>query len=576
MSNQEKMSLKTFWEAAEQRLAACSAEELRTILRAMAWETPPLERQTFLDKLERSEAATLAARQAVEQEDLLVDIDDLARELETAMEEADAWDDRVHWDEYYDEEDSLGPYEEFVEPLAELFDRAESTFDNGHLPLARTAYQSLFEVLNTEDEYGRGVQASDLTSLDAGEAVARYLRAVYETEPAGQRPQTLLAQMQQVRSWLMRSRPMLNDLIQISPRPLPDRERFWADWISFLQTQSGPDADGWLREAVRLSQGTRGLEDLARAEGQARPRAYLDWFTALEQEGKYQEVLAAAREALETLAAGLPIRAAVADHLCTAAARLDETEALHAGRWEAFLAKPTLPRLLDLWDVGIAGEGRRELMQQAAQHVCDYLAHSRNRFATMWSGKENVESPAWIGPEVLAHSYLLAGDFNAAHQLAAGQKVLGWSSRSSVQGWVVAFLLALLSGETPATLPPNLAAIWRSGLENSTGYRFGDDAPLRQRLEEAYTERLSGASLSPGRQNRFLAWCLKVSEQRIDAIVSNQYRKSYGKAAVLTGACAETLRALGDQEAATSFVSEIRNRFPRHRAFQSKLKAAIT
>jgi hypothetical protein len=215
-------------------------------------------------------------------------------------------------------------------------------------------------------------------------------------------------------------------------------------------------------------------------------------------------------------------------------------------------------------------------MQQAAQHVRDYLAHSGNRSATMWSGEDNVESPAWIGPEVLAHTCLLAGDVNAAHKLAAGQKVLGWSSSSSVQGWVVVFLLALLSGETPATLPPNLAAIWRSGLENSTGYRFGDDATLRQRLEDAYTERLSQTSLPPDRQKRFLAWCLKVSEQRVNAIVSNQYRKSYGKAAVLTGACAETLQALGDKEAATSFVSEIRNRFPRHRAFQSKLKAAIT
>ena len=576
MSNQKKMSLKTVWEVVEQRLAACSADELRTILRAMAWETPPLERQTFLDKLEQSEEATLAARQAVEQEDLLVDIDDLARELETSMENADAWDDRYHWDEYYDEEDSLGPYEEFVEPLAELFDRAESTFDYGHFSLARTAYRKLFEVLNTEDEYGRGVQASDLSGVDTSEAAARYLRAVYETEPAGQRPQMLLAQMRQVRSWLRRSRPMIDDLIQISPRPLPDRERFWTDWIAFLQTQSGSDADGWLREAVRLSQGTRGLEELARAEGQTRPRAYLDWFAALEQESQYQEVLAAAQEALQTLAAGLPIRAAIADHLCAAAARLDETAALHTGRWQAFLAKPTLPRLLDLWDVGTTSEGRRELMQQAAQHVRDYLAHSRNRSAIMWSGEDNVESPAWIGPEILAHSYLLAGDIDAVHKLAAGQKVLGWSSRSSVQGWVVAFLLALLSGETPATLPPNLAAIWRSGLENSTGYRFGDDATLRQRLEDAHTERLSQTSLPLNRQKRFLAWCLEVSEQRVNAIVSNQYRKSYGKAAVLTGACAETLQALGDKKAATSFVSEIRNRFPRHRAFQSKLKAAIT
>jgi len=575
MSQPEKLPLKTFWEAVERRLVAYSADELRTILRAMAWETPPLERQAFLEKLERSEETTLAARQTIEQEDLLADIDDLIQELEAAMANADAWEERYEWGEHYDEEDSLGPYEKFVEPLAELFDRVEAAFDYGHLSLARTAYRKLFEVLNTEDGYGRGVRASDLTGVDASKASARYLRAVYETEPPGHRPQALLAQMQQVRSWLMGSRPMLDDLIQISPRPLPDREEFLSGWIAFLRTQSGADADAWLREAVRLSQGTRGLETLARTEGQARPRAYLDWFTALEQEGKHQEILAAAQEALQTLAAGLPIRAAIADHLCAAAAQLADTEAQRAGRWEAFLAKPTLPRLLDLWDVGTAGEERQALMQQATRHMRDYLAHPPDRQAVAWPREDAIESPAWIDSSVLAHACLLAGDFEAAQQLAAGQQVLGWSSASSAQGLVVAALLALLSGETPGTLPTNLAQVWQWGLENSTGYRFSGEAPERQRLEMAYSERLRSAAVPHDRQQEFLAWCLNVAQQRVDAIVSNQRRGSYDEAAVLTAACAQVLRSLGDKGAADAFVNGIRNRFPRHRAFQAELQTAL-
>ena len=51
MSRGEKLPLKAFWEAVEQRLAACSAEELRAILRAMAQETLPSERQAFLDTI---------------------------------------------------------------------------------------------------------------------------------------------------------------------------------------------------------------------------------------------------------------------------------------------------------------------------------------------------------------------------------------------------------------------------------------------------------------------------------------------------------------------------------------------
>jgi hypothetical protein len=575
MMDVAKMSLKTFWEQVEARLAICSTDELRSILRAMAWETAPMERQAFLDKLERSEESSLAATRVIQQEDLLADIDDLARELQAMMETADAWEDRYGWGDYYDDEDSLGPYEEFVEPVAGLFDRAEAAFDYGQLSLARTAYRRLFEVLNIEDDYGRGVHASDLTNLDTGEARARYLRAVYETEPFGPRPQTLLEEMRQARSWLTRSQPMLDDLIQVSSRPLPEREQFLEEWITFLRAQSGSDADAWLREAVRLAQGTRGLEALARVEGRTRPRAYLDWFTALEQEGRHRETLAAAQEALQTLAPGLPIRAAIADRLCVAAAQLGDTEAQRVGRWEAFLVRPTLPRLVDLWDVGASAEDRTALMQQAVRHMQDYLAHPPDRQSVAWPHHDTIESPAWIERSVLAHAYLLAGDFGAAQQLAAGQQVLGWSSSSSSQGLVVAFLLALLSGATPVTLPSNLGQIWQWGLENSIGFRYSEEAPVLQRLGTAYTECLGRASVPIGRQEEFLLWCLDVAQQRVDANVSNQYRGSYDKAAMVTVACAEILQARGDEGAANALLDKVRNRFPRHRAFQAELKAAV-
>jgi hypothetical protein len=176
----------------EQRLAAYSTDELRAILRALAQEAPPSGRRAFLARLEPVGRAAVAASQMIQQGDLLADIDGLARELEDAMQHADAWEERYEWGEYYyDEEDSLGPYEEFVEPLVGLFDQAEAALDYGNLSLARAAYQGLFELLRTEDDYGRGVSASDLTGVDVGEAAARYLRAVYETEFPVHRPQAL-------------------------------------------------------------------------------------------------------------------------------------------------------------------------------------------------------------------------------------------------------------------------------------------------------------------------------------------------------------------------------------------------
>ncbi|MFQ5795237.1 MAG: hypothetical protein ACE5JP_09335 [Candidatus Bipolaricaulia bacterium] len=90
MPRMEKMTLKAFWEAVEQRLAACSAEELRAILRTMAKETPPTERQAFLAKLSLAEGTAAAVvQQALQQEELLADIEDLAHELKAEMERAD-------------------------------------------------------------------------------------------------------------------------------------------------------------------------------------------------------------------------------------------------------------------------------------------------------------------------------------------------------------------------------------------------------------------------------------------------------------------------------------------------------
>jgi hypothetical protein len=577
MFHRKSIPLKAFWEAVERRLAACSTDGLRAILRAMARETRPTGRQAFLEKLERAEDAGDAVRRALQQDALLSDIEDLAEELEATMAEAEPSEeryDRYDWGEWsdYDDEDSLGPYEDFVEPLVELFDRARAAFDYGLLSLAREAYGKLFGTLDHEDEYGRGVSISDLSGVDAGEAYACYLRAVYETEPLERRPEALLAHMRQVQLGLDRPRPMLDDLVQISPRPLPDRERFLAGWTAYLRTQSGSDADAWLREAVRLSQGTPGLEALARAEGRARPRAYLDWFTALEEEGRHDEVLAAAREALQALPADLPVRAAVADHLCAAAARLDEPEALRAGRWEALLARPTLSRLLDLSDAFPAGRERTARMRQAVGYLQDRLAHPPE---IAWE-RDDLERAVPVRKAVLAHACLLAGELETARQIAAAERVLGWSSGDNPQGLVVAFFLVQLSGNAPDGLSSNLAQFWRLRLEDSIDAWLGSEQDeLQARLGRAYTEQFATVALSGESRERVLSWCLDVAGRRIDAIVGGQHRASYGKAATLTAASAEVLRLRGDPQRSAAWVNEVRTHFPRHRAFQAELRTAL-
>ena len=76
-------------------------------------------------------------------------------------------------------------------------------------------------------------------------------------------------------------------------------------------------------------------------------------------------------------------------------------------------------------------------------------------------------------------------------------------------------------------------------------------------------------------QAEFLAWCLDVVQRRIDAIVSNQHRGSYDRAALLLASCTEVLRLLGKAQEARALLDDIRQQFPRHRAFQTELQAAV-
>ena len=141
--------------------------------------------------------------------------------------------------------------------------------------------------------------------------------------------------------------------------------------------------------------------------------------------------------------------------------------------------------------------------------------------------------------------------------------------------------LVLLSDKRSGTLPPNLTQLWQWGLQNSIGFGYWsgidkeEDSTLK-RLERAYADRLSAASLSHGQQEQVLSWCLDVAQQRVDAIVGNQYRRSYGKAAMLIAACAEVLRLRGEGKEAGTLLDDVRYRFPRHRAFQAELKAAVS
>ena len=582
----EHVPVNEFFEEVEKRISHASASELQSILRHLAARVPPVNRRGFLRELTHPQSA--ADEQGIQgvlrQGDLLSDIDDRVRALKAEAQRAHSWMDEDGG--FYDDEDSLGPYARFLEPLVELFDRTAGVFDRGAVALAREAYRRLFfEALEVEDDYGRGARVRDLPEVQMRAARARYLRAVYEGERGARRPAMLFDQMLRLELVVRGGRVTLSEVIAASPEPLPEQEEFLRAWIALLRGQHGAAADLWLREAIKLSEGTRGLAAFALEEGARHPRAYVDWVAALREEGKTEESLAAAREALRALPPERPIRAQIADFLSAAAQSLNDPEALQEGRWEAFTAYPGVPRLLELRDAAPPAD-RIARMRGAARWLAEVLERRKIGRAEPWDPGVDMEAErpfgVWGAPAVLAHALLLGGEWEAARAMSDGRDLtLGWSSPNNLQGVVVPAILRLLSGN-PATLSPNLSIVWERTGTHGEGIRSFDDdddegtrAREVKRLTDAYRELPAQAPMDEDVARALVRWCVDVTERRAEAIVEQQHRGAYPRAAALVAACAEALNAQGQDSEAAALVERLKARFPRHSAFQRELDAAI-
>ena len=78
-------------------------------------------------------------------------------------------------------------------------------------------------------------------------------------------------------------------------------------------------------------------------------------------------------------------------------------------------------------------------MSQAAQHIQNTLSNPPDQVPSVWA--DAIESPVWPDKSVLAHAYLLAGDWDAAYRLAVPEQVLDWSSSHNTQGLVVSVVV---------------------------------------------------------------------------------------------------------------------------------------
>jgi hypothetical protein len=564
----EKISLKDFTEKYTKIFETSSKEQLSEILKQMARDVDSASRQEFLNKLHNTgkNNKSISVKSTI--------LDKIAKFKEKIIEIGKTEPD---WNGY-DDEDSLAGYEEFVHPLANLFSQVDDLFNAGHYKIAMEAYKELFSIFEIEDDYGRGIRVYNIEHSDLDEARARYFRSIYLTEESTKRIKTLLAIMEKFNDLDFQERPKLNDLISISTESLPEFSMFLTEWINATKEMTKPQYDAWHREATFLLYGVDGMSVLAKKEGDKRPRIYVDWINYLIAEKNYIEAIKVASISLKKIPENNPIKAAISDLMVLCGQKINDKKVVLDGLWFSFEAKPNLLKLAHLY-LQCDANDRPSKMHQASTVVEAYLQKPANyNNGERWE-RDQLETPANPSKSLLLHTYLLSSENNKAFELAKKGKSLGWSSNDNPQPFFIAYYLIILSGKPFDKLPVTLKKFWDYALNISLDSVWYYDntsdvkSELFQSVESSYQNLLSAQFSTPDPE--IIKWGLAAAENRVIDIVSNQHRKAYDRAALLTVACSDAL-ALTNPTKAINFYNKIKNKFPRHPAFQAELNNAKT
>jgi hypothetical protein len=568
-------ALGEFLTALRSRLDALPPEVVAAALIAHAERLPVARRQALLDIFPEPQGRPAGSGgppqpdAALLAEALLADIAAFAARASAGeFAEDDDWYDR--YDRRNDWEDEDGDLS-WVEEADALFAAAGEAFVCGQLDLARDAYGRLLDVFGNAHGDGPILETWQLGTTDVDEALARHLRAVYETTP----PQDRAAAVHRAFLGLpwCPSPPTLHDVAATREDGLPDLHAFLPDWIDRLlaeTTRPSPEhRNRLLAEAAVLHRGVDGLADLARLPGPHAAGLHLAWVDALATADRFDEAADAAREAFDLPSADTPHRAAAADRLAEVTTRLADLTGAVEARRQAWRTEPTRRRLLALVTTA-----------QSAGILDETL---------------EAEARASTGVDRLTcELVLLAGHLDRAVVALAGSDPRGWSSPTH-PGPVV--LPCLWVAATTAVPPLAEGSHWGQAFasidldvqslhewqlddlseDDRTGRSDADDPSATSTpLTDLLTRAILGSPARPGERRRWLATAAATVEERVDAVVGNKHRRAYARVASLVVAHAEALAVAGKASDGRAYVTGIREKYPRHTAFRSELDTAVS
>lgn len=553
------LSYKEFMEEVRTRLRDLSTEDFRNLILEWASEEHPSRRQEFLVKLIPPKQKKDVIPHA---EALMDEIEAFAQRVEDG-EYCDGW----GWDEAIHEERDWGD-ESWAEEIDEFFLQARSLMLQGKYKLAEKAYRRLFDILEMGQEPGHLPGDPDyrnMLKVDMDEQVALFLRSVYMNSTPPKRSASLYESMNEYGYPACSIK--LKNIIDSLDTILPDFENFLAAWIEFLQKQSSMHVSELLREAVFLKGGVSAISEFARQYADKYPKAYLDWIAVLEMEDDTDSVIQVAREGLARIPRDYAMRAKVAETISGIGEKMNDNKLKLEGYRESFYSDPSFEYLLDLYITAIECDCFGEIRDEAEQRIMELRDKSRIP-ANNYHNRE--QNPSFASEGVLVNALLLGGKYEKVFEMCKGKGPLGWSSSENPKPVFITFMMAVLSKE--GIHSKIIYKQWEDAIRN-TSYSVSKE--YIEKYQKVIGSIKECIQLSGEQEEFYLKWCIKEIGRRVDAIVGNQHRGSYHKAAGLLVAMAETLANREEKQEGMNLIEKYKNKYPRHTAFKSEITQAL-
>ncbi|MBF0363763.1 MAG: hypothetical protein HQK49_22275 [Oligoflexia bacterium] len=592
----ELISTKSYWKYIDNLLSQYTLSDLQQIIKFLAEEVAPRDRSNFLDKISilstksqnidnnsSDNSSDKYPKENIDVFEKLLDKisafkEDVLDQLENASpDERYDYSYRNNYDD--DEDDESDCYSELTNNAQEFLSEITIYGKKGFYTEARKAYEELFPVFRKQDDYGRGLQISAMENDYIKEYLLFYLVCVYESTPLNERSNIFHDCFLILTNNILCRYYSLTDVMEVTTKELSNVDEFLPLWIDFLKTKKDIYSLRWLREAIEMKLGIEGLEKWSINHGKDIPMLYISWIESLKKENRYSDIVNVCNHALEFLPSNLPLKANICDELILSTQQLKNNSInLSKIRLEAFMSKPTITRLLDLWESENELANKQKIIQNATSFLTKELVKLKKKINVdttldndiFTDSKEHLEpEERKIHPseETLIHALLLSNKYTEAIKTVDPLSTLGWSSSSSRQALVIGIFLRTASSDN------SIISFLQDCIRNSLCYEYNSERDeICKKLISTYTKILSLKPIPTTELQKHLCWVKKKIIERVDEVVGNKHRGAYERVALAVTACSDAIKNIDGDMAAYKFYESIRNKYPRHTAFQKELK----